>query len=223
MNKVYRKKLTAMDMQQMHVPDRYWKARYAEITEEGKSTTGKTAPRSVAKRFVDNILEFVENGTGLYLHGPNGRGKTCMAVVLLKEARRRGMTGLFVSAASLKRLVVSKTPFSEAETMYERALGVRFLVLDDLGKEVSDNVGFGARVLDELIRHRMGHQMITVITTNMTPDVLKAEADSSKGIVKVSTLHAMKECMIPLELGGPDRRVENARALRKLVEEINGN
>ena len=85
------------------------------------------------------------------------------------------------------------------------------LVLDDLGKGVQDSTGFGARLLDELIRHRNANVRSTFITTNMNPrDQLSAE-------LKKSTLHSLKECVIPVCVDGTDKRSGAPRALAEMI------
>lgn len=76
---------------------------------------------------------------------------------------------------------------------------VDLLVLDDLGKGTQDSKGFGARIIDQLIRHRASNCLATVITTNMDMDQISGE-------MKTSTVHSLKECAIPCHIKGKDRR-----------------
>ncbi len=118
---------------------------------------------------------------------------------------------MFVECASLKSAVIEKTAFDENQSIWDRAKSVDVLVLDDLGKGVQDKTGFGARVLDDLIRHRNASQRITFITTNMTPGPQMAED------LKVSTLHSLKECIIPVRIDGPDRREDSKAEILGLL------
>ena len=167
------------------------------------------SPKSVAKKYLANLREFVSSGTGLLLWGKNGHGKTGMAVVFAKWARRYGYKVLFMEAAEMKRCVIERVAFDEEETMWERASAVDMLVIDDLGKGVKDGTGFGARMMDQLIRHRSANGRSIIITTNMDLEQLEEE-------LKPSTMHSIKECVIPVMVEGVDRRDESKTILRDL-------
>lgn len=192
----YLKELTARDMSRMLIPERYWECTLDGISDEA---IGVISPRTMVKRYLDRLDEFMAGGIGLLLWGANGRGKTGMAVVLAKWSRRHGYKVLFMEAAELKRCVIEKIAFDEVETMWERASMVDMLVLDDFGKGSKDRTGFGARVIDQLIRHRSANKRATMITTNMDTDQIADE-------MKESTMHTFQECIIPCHVEGVDRR-----------------
>ena len=192
-----RRELTEADMQRMRIPQRHWGASFGEISDDPKETVGK---------YLDQLDKFLSKGVGLLLWGDNGRGKTAAAAVVAKEARRRGKKVLFVEAADLKRAVIEKVAFDEESTVWERARTVDLLVLDDLGKGAQDSTGFGARILDELVRYRNARLCATLVTTNMSPRGEQMESE-----LKRSTLHTFKECMVPGKFTGRDRR-EDAKS-----------
>jgi DNA replication protein DnaC len=187
-----RRELTESDLLRMKVPKRHWGASFREISDQ---------PREVVEKYLDKFDEFMGKGVGMLFWGDNGLGKTAAAVVVGKEARRRGKTVLFVEAADLKRSVIEKVSFDEETSVWERARSVDVLILDDIGKGVQDSTGFGARMLDELVRHRNARMLATFLTTNMSPRGEQMEAE-----FKTSTLHTFKECMLPVRFSGRDRR-----------------
>jgi len=153
----------------------------------------------VVAAYIDQISERRRKGQGLVLYGMNGTGKTCIAVVLALAFRRRGHPVLFVEAADLKRLVIEREMFDDDQTFWDRALNVDVLVLDDLGKGTQDSTGLGARLLDELIRHRNANLLVTILTTNMNMVQLADE-------LKVSSMASLKEHAVPVHVCGVDRR-----------------
>ncbi len=155
--------------------------------------------REVATKYLANIEEMLSKGVGLLLWGSNGIGKTSLSVVIGKEYRRRGQSLLFLEAAEIKGAVINSEMFDEEQTLWERAKTVEVLLIDDLGKGVQDSTGFGARVLDELIRHRNANKRVTFITTNMTLKAIEEE-------LKSSTMHSLKECIYPMRISGEDLR-----------------
>lgn len=207
---IFRKPLTETDMGRMRIPRRFWDCAFDEISNRPPETDDAVEPRDLARRYMSKLDEMLSRGIGMLLWGDNGRGKTGLSVVVCKEARRRGYTVLFTECADLKRCVIDRVPFDDDQTMLERARSVDLLVLDDLGKGVQDRTGFGARMLDELIRHRNANQLSTVITTNMGMAALKEE-------LKPSTMHSLKECVVPAKIEGPDRRDETKQGLLGLL------
>ena len=198
-----RRELTREDMERMRIPLRYWKVSYDGISAERQHVRPDLlSAQETALSYLSQLDEMSSDGVGLLLWGPNGTGKTSMAVVIAKEFRRRGHRVLFVEAASLKQYVINKVYFDgdEGELYWDRAMSVDVLVLDDFGKGTQDRTGFGARLFDELIRHRNAEKRVTFLTTNMDPREGLAEE------LLESTMHSLKECVIPVEVTGQDRR-----------------
>ena len=197
----YRRELTRADMERMRIPRRLWSARLDAIS-EAPWAVGEKSPRELITCYLSKLEKMRARGLGMLLWGKNGTGKSAGAVVIAKEFRRRGYAVLFFEAASLKDAVINKLAFDEMETVWERARSVPVLILDDLGKGTQDGVGFGARLLDDLLRHRSANKLVTFITTNMNPrKTLKTELNES-------TMSTLKECMIPVQITGDDRRNE---------------
>ena len=194
----YRRKLTEEDLNRMRVPCRYWYVQPDQVSDESGKDGGVSA-RAVTLTYLNRIIDMRRNGSGLLLWGVNGTGKTGMAVVIAKEFRRRGFPVLFAEAADLKRLVVSHEMFDEDQTLWDRALNVDVLVLDDVGKGVIDTTEFGIRLIDELIRHRNANKLVTIMTTNMNVAQLTAD-------LKPSSMAALKEHMVAVHVCGIDRR-----------------
>jgi DNA replication protein DnaC len=194
----YRRKLTEEDLIRMRIPKRYWTAQPDQISDQPGKVGGISA-RTATKNYMDQIVEKRRTGQGLILYGTNGTGKSCMAICIGKEYRRRGHPVLFVEAADLKRLVIEREMFDEEQTFWDRALNVDVLLLDDVGKGTQDSTGLGARLLDELIRHRNANMLVTILTTNMNMEQLGEE-------LKLSSMASLKEHAMPVHVCGIDRR-----------------
>ncbi len=198
----FRRDLRGDDLVRMRIPKRHWTVKFDSIPDV--ETDGGVSSRQVVKRYIENLSEMYSGGRGLLLFGKNGTGKTSMAVLIGKEYRRRGYTVLFMEAADLKRLVIDKEHFDEDETVWERAMSVDVLIIDDFGKGIADRTGFGARLWDELIRGRNSRKLVTFITTNAHPDDMCEELD-----LLVSTMASLQEHTVPVEVEGPDQRAES--------------
>lgn len=205
-----RRELTHEDLERMRIPRRYWGASMEEVSR----TEHRDSPHRIVSKYVRDMAWMRENGVGLLLYGPNGLGKTCAAVVIGKEYRRRGATVMFLAAAHIKEAVINRERFDEHQTLMERAKSVDVLLLDDLGKEIEDSTGFGKRTLDDLVRSRAASSKVTFITTNMKPGPQLTEA------LKNSTMHSLKETIMPVMFEGPDQRERGAEAIRLRFAEV---
>lgn len=193
-----RRKLTEEDLVRMRVPARYTRASLEGCCGEG--VDGKPSIRAIVETYIAKFDEMVGRGVGLMLWGNNDIGKTGAAVVLAKEARRRGMTVLIATAEGLRSGVLNKTRFDMEQTLWDRALEVDFLVLDDLAKEHRDAQGFGERLFEDLIRQRSGALKTTMITSNMSPEQMQ----SGEFAYKPSMLKVMRENTVPVKCAAPE-------------------
>lgn len=219
-----RRALTKEDLVRMRIPSRYWEVTLEQISDEETYNddlqVSMASPKNIAKRYMRGLLDMRRRGLGLLLWGPNGTGKTSLAVVVAKEFRRQFNTVLYVAAADLKRLVAAKEHFDEDETYWQRAIGVDVLLLDDFGKGSQDSKGFGKSIVDELIRERNAAQRVTIITTNLSLDSGLENGDMSlRKYLMVSTMDSLKEHVIPVQMEGDTRRGEAAKwAAEKLLQ-----
>lgn len=202
-----RRYLTEEDLVRMRLPERHWKASLSKVQEGGKGR-----PRDVLIKYFKKIKKVHSEGVGLLLWGPNGTGKTAAAAVVGKTFRSYSLTVLFLEAASLSQVVISKIQFDAEMSLWDRAMTVDLLILDDLGKGGQDSTGFGLRKLDELLRWRASRYKITLVTTNMNLQTLAAE-------VKPSTMHVLKESMYPVLVDGVDHREEVKRSIARDIME----
>jgi len=204
----YRRELTPSDMERMRVPSRYWGSTFEKLSLDG----GVSSLHTVVGKYLENLPAMWKAGGGFIFYGANGTGKSCASVVIAKEYRRRAHTVLFMEAADLKRMVIEKEHFDESETFWDRAKSVDVLCLDDFGKGIMDSTGFGASLFDELIRSRNSRKLVTIITANLSVDRWEQELE-----LKTSTLHALKECTIPVHVVGENQRVHSAKKLVELL------
>jgi DNA replication protein DnaC len=194
-----RRALTLEDMDRMRIP-----SRFREVTFGGVSAGPH---REVLRNYLNGFDEMARRGVGLVLSGPNGTGKSSLAVVVAKEARRCGRTVLFVEAAQLKNIVFGNQTFEGEVLMRDRMRDVDVLVLDDVGKGVQDSVGAEERLLDDLIRHRAAYTRITILTTNLNVQPVRAGDPSQlERYLKPSTVHMLQECAIQVLILGADLR-----------------
>lgn len=127
------------------------------------------------KKVLDLVMEYVKNldkarrkGIGLMFYGPNGVGKTLLAVSVQKAAIRKGYRTQFSNLSGIMRLIRKSWSDEEAEeTLDKRVRNVDFLIIDDVGKEYkAHNNDLVEVMFDELIRYRSNRLLPIIITTN---------------------------------------------------------
>lgn len=198
--------LTVKHLERMNLPKRFWNPKLMLISEDGELSA-----RQSVESYLKNAKKLTEDGAGLLFWGDNGKGKTSAACFILLHLRLKGLSCLFYESASLKADKINGVMFDDKSTVWERALTVDVLLLDDLGKGVQDQTGFGVRLLDELLRYRYARLKPTFVTTNMPPSQLKAE-------LKPSTMSTLKEAILPIKVEGKDFREERKNDLLNIIK-----
>lgn len=184
----------------MRLPNRFWEASIDKVND---------GPHlRYIKRYLSRIDKVRARGYIAMLWGENGVGKTAIASLLLKEARRRGYTGLFLTMQEYMVAYHAHTMFDDTHTIESRCKTVDFLVIDDLGKEAVNQSEkrtgsvVMARVFEELMRYRHARLLPTIITANITPEEFREQYTTS-------LLSLLKEDAISIKVVGPSHRERN--------------
>jgi len=190
----------------MNIGQKYWQASFDSLNEAQREAVGS---------YLDNMFVAIQKGMGLFLWGPNSTGKSYISAVLCKRAYALyDVPSYCVTSAELRDAWIhpeeARAQDDTEELLLNRAMGIRFLVIDDLGKEHRTASGYVSTQLGVLLRHRVRQGFTTVITANAHPSNMVSEYGQS-------TIELMKESMVPVPLEGPDMRAEAASAMASLL------
>jgi len=200
-----RRELSGEDLERMMLPALFWGTTFDSVLPKDAEH------REVVGRFLSKIVEMVESGYGLYFYGDNDVGKTALASLVLKEARRWGFSGLFLRTERLRSARIEDERFDESCTVFRRAMQVDVLVLDDMGKEFrGDKSAFTDRLLEDVIRERITQMRSLVITSNLHKDKITEVYPQSIGRV-------MKTSIFPVPVGGHNYRTAEAQGLKRIL------
>lgn len=122
--------------------------------------------KAVCARLDEVILQ----GHSLLLHGESGQGKTQAAVLIAKEAIKRGYSVAVENLGQLSIQVMDAIKGIGEDTMgstVRRLQQVDLLVLDDLGAGEGESLGIERRLAYLILEGRQKMQRPTVATTNL--------------------------------------------------------
>lgn len=180
-----------------HIPPAY---RHATIdTFEAGTPSTQAALRMVRERIADYGPG---SQRGVMLIGPNGVGKTHLAIGILRALVERGYSGAFYNVIDLLDEFKAQYGRGESESRVDSDLTRDVLVLDDLG--VQRATGWSAERLHAVINRRYELGRTLIVTTNRTVNELRKVLDNAI----VSRLYEM--CAIVM-IDGEDRRSVFAR------------
>ena len=154
--------------------------RFCDKTIEDFNTYGKKSLSSI-KEFVEDYINDldtnVEENRGICFIGSNGVGKSLLSCIILKEMYKhryscRRVTFSSYISAQTESWGANKSEKDVIESeLYEKYKGVEFLVLEEIGKEIDSKIA--KPILEDLLRYREEHGLVTIICTNLTPVTLK--------------------------------------------------
>jgi len=131
----------------------------------------------IVRDWVDQLDRNLEHGTGLWLMGDTGTGKTTLAMLVSKEALKRNHTVAIYSMPSLLTRIRA-TYGAEAgeesyEEFFERLCEVDLLHVDDLGAEKQTE--WVLEQLYALVNERYEREKSIVVTTNLSQGELELQ------------------------------------------------
>lgn len=133
--------------------------------------------KSFVEDYLKNLDDNIEENNGICFIGSNGVGKSFLSCIILKEMYRHRYSCRRVTFSSYISAYTESWGASKAERdaieqdLLDKYKGVEFLVLEEIGKEIDSKIA--KPILEDLLRYREEHGLVTVICTNLTPQTLK--------------------------------------------------
>jgi DNA replication protein DnaC len=171
--------------------------------------------REAINNYLQNFESYIRCGIGMVLHGKSGTGKTLISTLMAKTMIYKGVDAYFTTFSELIGMSIDGWKDDDAKKwFYKRIKNASFLVIDEVGREMKAGVKSGISnvsrsLIDEVIRHRVGMSLPTVLTTNESLDKIAENYG-------LSILSLLNESALTFNFMESDYRV---RAKDILVEE----
>ena len=185
-------------LNRMNIPQKFWSSSYSEIAPELKEPV---------KRYINGLDAFLGRGTGFFIFGGPGTGKTSAGVVLLKAGWERYKTGYYTTVKDLRYSSRENETFDGTDSVMDRCRGVDILVLDNLGEDDFSNFTMGAGDIEHLLTTRAARAKTTVLLTKLLPMQIFPKAPN--------LLPSLKGQFIDVALNGPNRNDEASLQLKR--------
>lgn len=160
----------------MGVPKRFLSSSINSFNTFGKKSLAEV--KNFVVDYLNNLDSNIEDNKGICFIGSNGVGKSYLSCIILKEAYRRRYScrrvtfSSYISAYTESWNTRDRSEKDTLETvLYEKYKGVEFLILEEIGKEIDSKIA--KPILEDLLRYREEHGLVTIICTNMTPKDIK--------------------------------------------------
>lgn len=172
--------------------------------------TNDAAAKKLLRDYVKRHEEVRRDGTGLFLYGANGTGKTLCLNLVMKDLHKLGYT---VRVISLPTLITQFTAGwydkTEKRDFQKMLQTVDFLGIEEIGKEFKAGANeLGVMVLDNVVRYRLQMQRPILATSNTGPKDIKS-------VYTEDIASMLREFCLPLNVQGEDFRIRIAERNKK--------
>jgi DNA replication protein DnaC len=177
------------------IPRNYIPAQLEDYTGDDKTV-------SILKSYIKNIHQEFDDGVNLYIFGENGKGKTYLSSIVLREAMRRWYK---VKRITLTRWIALKLTSQgnlsdEVWNEIRQVNNAEFLCVDEVGKESDTKSDINISIFEELLKFREERGYPTIICSNLAPKFIEEKYGA--------TINSLVSQSVCIKLVGGDMRPE---------------
>lgn len=135
--------------------------------------------------YANHFAELLEDGTGLFIFGSPGAGKTYAAAEIVNELTDRGFDCMFTNMNNIMTELNTLGPEGK-RNLFCQIFSKDLLVLDDLGSEVETN--YSNQTFIQIVNTCLSKSIPVIVTTPYPEDALLKEGGNEKRIMALTRL-----------------------------------
>jgi DNA replication protein DnaC len=193
------RRLTRASMVRMEVPEAFWGITFKGVNEDIQDPVRRYLDTFRATSIHEKGLP---NSMSLWIYGPEGTGKTAIAVLAAKRAMSYGSSVYFTSVWAYRQALRARAQFDSEESVLERCKSAEVLILDGLAEDDLADPIFGRAEILALMCYRASRDYVTIVTTALEDEDLVDDF-----VERVSRL-------LLLEVAGENRRIAESEELQ---------
>lgn len=140
--------------------------------------------------YIENHLQMINAGWGVFMTGPSGTGKTLVATLVLKALIAEGVDCYNTAYGTILDSMVSGWKDKADKDWYNsRLLNTSVLLIDGIGRKTSSKDShepgtFAGGALEQVLRHRVERSLPTFITSDQDAEWIgKSYGQAAQGLL----------------------------------------
>jgi len=166
-----------------NIPEKYFDFELDKIRDKIETLEPNIEQINKIEKYIDLIDNAAKKGTGLYISGSHGVGKTAIAIIILKTAIKHYYPSFFSRSTEIIELVNNSI----------------FFVIDDIGRLFSEISDYERSNIDSIFTKRDDSNLCTIITANHS-------LETNKDLLGDSLYSNFRERLVEVKLLGEDYR-----------------
>lgn len=194
------RKLDPDDMERLGVPPEFWRVTLSGVPD---------SVHEIVERYIKEFDARFDQSAGLLLLGEEGVGKTSISTLVLKRARMRGYSAMFLALSDLRESIKARLNFSEEKSLLARVKEVEVLAIDHVAASDAGDKFWGEPQLADLVVYRGQRRRLTIITSRLEG------AEFGNCFPRLAT--ESRGYLVGVNVTGPNQRLARANALKAAV------
>lgn len=164
------------------------------------------------ERYAADVRKHIASGTGLFICGPNGVGKTFLACAVSNVVIASNLSVKYFTLDKIIKTEIDGWRNEESKVLMDNISNADLLVVDDIDKVYRTKTGIENSLFDNLLRCRLQDNKPCIFTSNKTlDDILRTFGQS------VYSMLVEQSCVIVLV--GADYRKKISDNIRKALND----
>lgn len=183
-----------------NIPEKYFEFEFNKIRDKIETIESNQEQIKKIEKYINLIDSAANNGTGLYISGSHGVGKTALAIIILKIAIQHYYSAFFSRSTEIIEFVRSGWKNEDKKAYWSYVVNnSMFFVIDDIGRLFSQISEYEKSNIDDIFTKRDDADLCTIITANHPLEV-------NKDLLGDALYSNFKERLIEVKLLGEDYR-----------------